>query len=102
MSKQADVVCLSKSDALHVLSEIEILLISLRNMGNLYLEMDRQAYEHETTRFIDEWRVTYRLAKIRLLLSKPFGTELGPDNMGELERAMMGIRAWERPGDNPD
>lgn len=102
MSKQAGVVCISKADALHILSEIEVMLISLRNIGNQYLEVDRQSYEHETTRFIDEWRVTHRLAKIRRLLSEPFGSELGPDNMDEIERAMVGIRTWERQGDNPD
>lgn len=93
-----------------VLKELEVILQSLHRQGAYYgdkfsthgEEMFRAEYEKETTRFIDEWRVCERLAKIRYILSKKFDDTLGEDDMDDLERAMENIKHWTKPGDSND
>jgi hypothetical protein len=92
-----------------VLGEIELILQSLHRMGSYYgdkfstygEEMNRGEYEKETTRFIDEWHICGRLAKVRSILSEKFDETLGEDNMSDLERAMEKVRHWNKPGDKP-
>lgn len=91
-----------------VLREIEMILQSLHKMGAYYGEkfiqseaLYREEYEKETTRFIDEWQVCRRLAKVRGILSEKFDNTLGKDDMNDLERAMEKIRNWSKPGDMP-
>jgi hypothetical protein len=100
-------ITLSREEAIEVLKEVEIILISLHKQGAYYgekfvkeEEKYRIEYERETTRFIDEWRVTERLAKVRSIISDKFDTTLGDDDMDDLERALEGIKYWSTPGDN--
>lgn len=92
-------------EALSILCELEYLLISLRNIGTYYHEPSRASgdihseYCAETTRFIDENKVTQRLAKLRETISRKFDNSLGDDDMGDIERAVENIKTWERPGD---
>ncbi|WP_239367124.1 hypothetical protein [Snodgrassella communis] len=98
---------LSKSEAINVLSEIEYILISLRNIANYYFySMNNKinnnnllAYYKETTRFIDENNVTQKLADIRHIITEKFDDELGDDDMDDIEREMTKINYWEKPGD---
>jgi len=97
------------ADLVRALQEVEMLLASLHKIGSYYAtpvgvepspESIRE-YERETTRFVDEWKVTSRLAAIRNLLSKPFDTTLGDDDMDDLERAMQDLDCWENPKSTP-
>ncbi|WP_217283110.1 hypothetical protein [Paenibacillus alginolyticus] len=57
-------------EVIKVLKEIEIILVSLHKIGSYYgakiqeygEEEYRHEYERKTTRFIDEWGVTHKLA----------------------------------------
>ena len=109
MMKENENITMSGSELIEVLKEIELILISLHKMGSYYGELlinndykYRLNYERETTRFIDECLVTRRLAKIRSVLSEKFDDTLGNDDMDDLERAMEGLKYWEKPGDNLD
>ncbi|GFZ34455.1 hypothetical protein CSC2_49810 [Clostridium zeae] len=93
---------LTGNEALQILKEINLILISLHDMGSYYMEKDVAGYEKETTRFIDQWKVTSRLSKIRGILSEKFDNTLGDDDMDDLERAMDELKYWEKPGDMPD
>ncbi|MEQ8156393.1 MAG: hypothetical protein ABRQ25_16195 [Clostridiaceae bacterium] len=92
-----------------VLGELEVILQSLHRQGAYYSdkfsiygeEMCRAEYEKETTKFIDEWRVCERLAKMRYILSKRFDDTLGDDDMDDLEKSMENIKHWTKPGDMP-
>jgi hypothetical protein len=107
MIKANEQINLTGTEIIDVLKEIEIILTSLHKMGSYYaikhhegkLDKDNGEYEKETTRFIDEWKVTHRLAKIRCVLSEKFDNALGVDDMDDLERAMEGLKYWEKPGD---
>jgi hypothetical protein len=109
MLKANKKITLSGEELIEALKEIELILISLHKMGSYYgekfIESEdkyRAEYEIETTRFIDDWKVTRRLAKVRRILSEKFDDTLDEDDMDDLERAMDGIKYWVNPGDNPD
>ncbi|TXK70647.1 hypothetical protein [Paenibacillus sp. N3.4] len=95
----------SGDEVIEVLKEIEIILVSLHKIGSYYgtkiqeygEEKYRHEYERETTRFIDEWGVTHKLANIRKILSGKFDNTLDVDNMDDLEKAMEGLENWSKP-----
>ncbi|MEY8843801.1 hypothetical protein AB9M91_01640 [Bacillus safensis] len=97
-------------EMLEVLKEMNLILLSLHNMGAYYgekfhqygEEASREEYETETTRFIDEWEVTQRLAKVRKILSSKFDSTLGIDDMDDIERALEDIKYWTKPNDKPN
>ncbi|GLJ01879.1 MULTISPECIES: hypothetical protein [Bacillus] len=97
-------------EMLEVLKEMNLILLSLHNMGSYYGEKFHQygeeayrgEYETETTRFIDEWEVTQRLAKVRKILSSKFDSTLGIDDMDDIERALEDIKYWTKPNDKPN
>lgn len=93
-------ITLSGDEAIAALKEINLILISLHNIGSYYIDKDRNDYASETNRFIDEWGVTTRLAKVRRILSEKFDLSLGDDDMDDLERAMEDIKYWSSQGDN--
>ena len=91
-------------DAVRVLREVELVLTSLHKIGAFYAvadEAEKKNYDRETTRFIDEWKVTARLAEARALLSRCFDSALGEDDMDDLERAMESVDYWSRPDSSP-
>lgn len=102
MRRENERITLSGVEAITILKEINLILISLHDMGSYYMDKDKREYEKETTRFIDEWKVTHRLSKIREILSKKFINELGDDDMDDLERAMERLKYWQKPGDKAE
>lgn len=108
MIKRNERIIFSGTELIEALKEIELILISLHKMGSYYatqyhegnLKKEKYDYEKETTQFIDQCKVTQRLAKVRQILSEKFDRTLGDDDMDDLERAMEGIVYWEKPGDN--
>ena len=99
--KENGQITVSGNEAIEILKEINLILISLHDMGSYYMNKDTSEYEKETTSFIDGWKVTHRLSKIRGILSEKFDNTLGADDMDDLERAMEDLRYWEKPGDKP-
>ncbi|WP_291581526.1 hypothetical protein [Clostridium sp. UBA6640] len=99
MIKENEKIVISGDEAIEILKEIDVILISLHDMGSYYIDKDTREYEKETTRFIDEWKVTHRLARIRGILSEKFDNTLGDDDMDDLERAMEKLKYWEKPED---
>jgi hypothetical protein len=93
-------------DAIEVVRTLGLVLVSLHKIGSYYAvpkneAFDTRSYEHETTRFIDEWKVTSRLATARKLLSVCFDLTLGEDDMDDLERECESIDYWSGPGSSP-
>lgn len=80
---------------LEVLAEIEFMLISLHKMGSYYGDKPVEEYHRETTEFIDEERITHRLAKVRKILCEGFDSSLGEDDMDDIERRMQNIKFWK-------
>jgi hypothetical protein len=64
-------------------------------MGSHYQDKPTEEYYRATTNFIDDEKITQRLAKIRRILSERFDTTLGVDDMDDLERRMQNINFWK-------
>lgn len=91
-------------DAIRVFREIELVLTSLHKIGSYYAvadESEKKNYERETTRFIDEWKVTARLAEARAVLARCFDLTLGEDDMDDVEREMESVDYWSSPDSLP-
>lgn len=99
--EQTAPIALSRDEALEILREVNLVLISLHRIGSHYLDKDRASYERETTRFIDEWQVTRRLASVRRTLTSKFDLAVGADRMDEIERALDDLKYWSAEGDMP-
>jgi hypothetical protein len=80
---------------LEALTEVEFILISLHKMGSHYQDKPTKEYYRATTHFIDDEKITQRLAKIRHILSEGFDTSLGVDDMDDIERRMQNINFWK-------
>jgi hypothetical protein len=96
-------------DAIQVFRAVELLLISLHRIGSYYAvpvhmemtETERRNYEQETTRFIDEWKVTRHFARARTLLADCFDLTMGEDDMDDLEREAQSVNYRSGPGSSP-
>jgi hypothetical protein len=81
--------------ALEALAEIEFILISLHKMGSYYSDKPVADYQRATTDFIDNEKITQKLAKVRRILSESFDNTLGEDDMDDIERHMENIKFWK-------
>ncbi|WP_312633034.1 hypothetical protein [Pseudescherichia sp.] len=108
MNKKNEIISMPGEDALYILREVEYMLISLRNIARYYFDgvednvIDNKllhSYFRETTRFIDDGNITHRLAEIRRVITEKFYSDLGEDDMDDIEREMEKIKYWEKPGD---
>lgn len=88
-------IVLNGKDALEVLADIELILISLHKMGSYYADKPVEDYRKATTDFIDNEKVTQRLAKVRRIISKNFDSTLGDDDMDDIERHLEEIKFWK-------
>lgn len=88
-------ITLSGESALEALAELEFMLISLHKIGSHYMDKPVEKYNAATTSFIDNSHITHRLAKIRSILSEPFDTSLGHDDMDDIERRVCQIELWK-------
>jgi hypothetical protein len=80
--------------ALEALAEIEFILISLHKIGSYYNDNPIADYQRATT-FIDNEKITQKLAKVRRILSESFDNTLGEDDMDDIERQMGNIELWK-------
>lgn len=97
---------LSGDAAVQVLMGIEYMLMSLKNIARHFYDnvehsedIDPIAYALETTRFINENAIIYKLSKMRSLIPEPTYKELDAEESEEIEEAMESIKFWQNPGD---
>ena len=94
MREGDECILIEKSLALQALAELEFILISLHKIGSYYMGEPVEDYRRATTDFIDNNAVTHRLAKVRKIISEPFDSALGVDDMDEIERYLSNIEFW--------
>lgn len=95
-----------REDLIIVLRYLNQIVVSLDRIGSTYVTVGERAGDELLAEFVTNWRVTEKLLHVRHILCQPFSEELGPDQMGELEREMEGIIYWsaerrEPPDDLP-
>lgn len=102
MLKENENIQLSGEEAIEILKQIEFILISLRNIARYYYdgknsnEINRTQYEKQTTKFIDNNHITYKLADIRAKIANKFNTQLGDDDMDDIERELLRLTFWTK------
>jgi hypothetical protein len=64
-------------------------------MGSYYSDKPIADYQRATTDFIDNEKITQKLAKVRRILSESFDNTLGKDDMDDIERHMKNIDFWK-------
>ncbi|MDF7758327.1 hypothetical protein PU683_02105 [Kosakonia cowanii] len=101
--KENEEITLSGEEAVKILTDVEYILISLRDIARHYYDnvdgeitsAHRSAYCEETTRFIDENEITKKLASMRAVISEKFNLKPGVDEMDDIERELGNIRYWK-------
>ena len=105
MLKENEEITLTGQEAINILSDIECILISLKNIARYYYnnqdkeisDLDKLKYYQETSDFIDDNKITHRLASIRKIISEKFNDELGNDDMDDIERELEKLEYWTKP-----
>jgi hypothetical protein len=97
-------ITISGKSALRILTEVEYMMISMRNIAIHYYDnvddpenVDPIAYANEITNFVDDQKVVERLCSIRRILSERFDHKVGKDDMDDTERAMENLPYWKTP-----
>lgn len=80
---------------LEALAEIEFILISLHKIGSYYNDKPIADYQRATTDFIDNEKITQKLANVRRILSERFDNTLGKDDTDDIERHLANIAFWK-------
>lgn len=94
---------MSGEEAVKILTDVEYILISLRDIARHYYDNvdgeitseDRASYCEETAKFIDENEITKKLANIRRVISENFNLEPSDDEMDDIERELVKIHYWK-------
>ena len=90
---------LTLKDTESILKELNLILISLHNMGTYYYGKSKQAYEVETTDFVDKNAITARLAYIRRIIPEVYYSNISKEQYDEYCSDMEKLNYWEKPGD---
>ncbi len=83
-----------KDSIVKILKDINEFVVSLDQINKVYHEFGDSAWQEELIHFINERKLSQRLAHVRSVLSGPFSNELGDDDMDELEREMSDVNYW--------
>jgi hypothetical protein len=89
-----DKVEFEKERIVEVLRYIEELVVSLDRITSAYHDLPRELWREAVVEYFLESKGLMALSKCRTILSEPFSTELGEDDMDELERAMEVVKYW--------
>lgn len=81
--------------ALEALAEIEFILVSLRKIETYYIDRTVEDYRRATTDFVDDFKVTQRLAKVRRIICEHVDSTLGEDDMDDVERHVKNLAYWK-------
>lgn len=94
-----------KKDIIKVLEDLNMIVVSLDRIGSEYSEHEGRKNDEELNAlladFIFDWSVDRKLAKARKVLEMAFSSELGDDDMDELEREFKNLRYWSLKNPSP-
>lgn len=84
-----------REQIIEVLRTLEELVVSLDRIGSASHDMTTEDYHAALAEFIRRHKIASKAAQARRILSEPFPTTLGPDDMDELEREMQDVPYWK-------
>ncbi|MEO6994398.1 MAG: hypothetical protein ABI273_12260 [Lacunisphaera sp.] len=80
---------------IEVLRTLNELVVSIDRIGSAAYDQTKKEHDAALAAFIQKHDIFKKAASARRILSEPFSTKLGPDDMDELEREMEGVQYWE-------
>jgi hypothetical protein len=80
---------------IEVLRTLEELVVSLDRIGSASYDMTKAQNDAALSDFIRRHKIFRKAAQARRVLSEPFPTALGSDDMDELEREMEDVPYWK-------
>ncbi len=92
--RSGETVAIKKADLIDILRVLNTIIVSVDRIGSCIPETGRATNDRLLLEFLDQWDVWRKLSEIRAKLSEPFSSELGEDNMDELEREMQDVPYW--------
>ena len=84
-----------RKQIIKVLRTLEELVVSLDRVGSASYDMTKAENDAALSDFIRGHKIGRKAAQARRILSEPFPTTLGPDDMDELEREMQDVPYWK-------
>lgn len=84
----------SRSAILEALRVINEFVVSMDQLDRIAHDHGKEAWEREMVRFLCSHEIDKKMTKVRSTLSAPFSSELGTDDMDELEREFIDIPYW--------
>ncbi len=84
-----------RKDVIAVLRTLNELVVSLDQLGSASYDMTKEASNAALSDFLRRHKIYRKTAAARRILSAPFSTVLGADEMDELERAMQDVKYWK-------
>ena len=95
-------VCYRRKDIIKILADLNVLVVSLDRIGSYYSECkSKEEYQALSSNFLDEWKILPKLASARKILDSAFSSELGEDDMDELEREFQDLQYWSMKKTKP-
>ena len=83
-----------RKDVIAVLRTLNELVVSLDQLGSASYDMTKAASDAALSDFLRRHNIYRKTAEARRILSAPFSTALGADEMDELEREMQDVKYW--------
>jgi len=84
-----------RKKVLAVLRTLNEFVVSLDHIGSASYDMTKVENDAALSDFIRRHKIFRKMAEARAILSEPFPTKLGADDMDELEREMQDVRYWK-------
>jgi hypothetical protein len=81
-----------RKQIIKVLRTLNELVVSLDRLGSV--EMTKQVRQVAVADFIQRHKIFQKAARACRILSEPFPTTRGADDMDELEQEMLHVRYW--------
>ncbi len=87
-------VSFSEQEVIEVIKHLNGIVVSLDRLTSAHVDLTPELWRTAVFEYFMSSEALKALPKCREILSRPFSTELGPDDMDDLERAMQHSEYW--------
>ncbi len=91
MSKQ---ISFSEDEIISVLKHIDGIVVSLDRLTSAHIDLSPELWQTAVFEYFMSSEALKKLPECREILSRPFSSEIGPDDMDDLERALQESEYW--------
>jgi hypothetical protein len=94
MRRHKNQIAYPRKKIIAILRTLNEFVVSLDQIGSASYDVTKEEHDALLADFIQRHKIFQKMAQARRILSAPFSTKLGTDEMDELEREMEGILYW--------